>query len=84
MKKISQNKVNKLFKSYASDLFDKSCENADGICDKIFPDQPVSDEVYALVIERLIIEAGAIMAEKKEKGKLKKKIVEPHLPDPVC
>lgn len=84
MKKISQNKVNKIFKGHACDLFDKTCENAEAICSKIFPDQPVSDEVFALVVERLIIEASAVATEKKEKGKLKKQkpVLELREPDP--
>lgn len=83
MKKISQSKVNRIFKGYACDLFDKTCENAEGICNQIFPDQPVSDEVFSLVVERLIVEAGAIMTEKKEKGRLKKKVLVVRDPDPI-
>lgn len=72
-KKITQNKINRLFKGHACDLFDKTCENAELISATIFPGQPVSEEIYVMICERLIVEASAILTERKEKKHFKRK-----------
>jgi hypothetical protein len=72
-RKITQNKVNKVFQSYAHDLFDKTCENAEGVCGRIFPGQPVSNEIFVLVCERLVVELGAVLTERKGKKHVSRK-----------
>ncbi len=73
MKKASQNKINKLFRNYACDLFDKMCENTEILCEKIFPGQPISREIFVLACDRMIIETAAVLEERKGKKNVKRK-----------